>query len=122
MDCNYSSHKLIAIFTVSPYDPDSRFTLTSLHKLEGVGISAVTTLKAIYPQLKLSAGIILDKHSQRRLDSQVTNVECFNIIVSEWESGNSRFPPTWRSLLSVLKQLHLEDLSQKIDNYLLGKL
>ena len=41
------------------------------------------------------------------------------MAIIEWKSGRSRLPPTWKSLLSVLKHLNLEELCQQIEDYLI---
>ena len=44
-----------------------------------------------------------------------------NIVIGKWESGQSQHPITWRSLLDILKELDLEDLSQEIEDYIHGE-
>ena len=48
----------------------------------------------------------------------VTEGASIEVIVGQWESGNSQHPPTWRSLLAVLRELDLTDLSQQIEDYM----
>ena len=96
---------------VSPYDPDSEFSMNSLCRLEeGAGIKIVTTLAEIAAQLAAVLGVEL-----RRGEEQV------EMVIGKWESGQSKHPITWRSLLDILKELDLEDLSQEIENYMHGE-
>ena len=47
--------------------------------------------------------------------------EQVEIVIGKWESGQSQHPITWRSLLDILKELDLEDLSQEIEDYMHGE-
>ena len=51
----------------------------------------------------------------------MTGEEKVQIVIGKWESGQSQHPITWRSLLDILKELDLEDLSQEIDDYMQGE-
>ena len=94
---------------VSPYDPDSRFNMNSLSRLEeGVGIKIVTSLAEIPTQLAAVLGM---KGREQEVE----------IVIGKWESGQSQHPITWRSLLDILKELDLEDLSQEIEDYMHGE-
>ena len=96
---------------MSPYDPDSLFSMSSLSRLEeGAGIKIVSSLAEIPTQRLLSTtGIHL---------LPVASVE---VIVRHWETGNSKHRPTWRSLLAVLRELDLTDLSQQTEDYMQGE-
>ena len=100
----------LAIFlTVSPYDPDSRFSMNSLTRLEGgAGIKIVTSLAEIPAQLAAAIGVAGE-------EQQV------EVVIRKWESGQSQHSVTWRSLLDVLRRLDLEDLSQEIEDYMHGE-
>ena len=99
---------------MSPYDPDSLFSMSSLSRLEeGAGIKIVSSLAKIPTQQLLSTtGISL---------KAVTEGASIEVTVGQWESGNSQHPPTWRSLLAVLRKLDLTDLSQQIEDYMHGE-
>ena len=95
--------------TVSPYDPDSRFSMNSLTRLEGgAGIKIVTSLAEIPARLAAAIGVAGE-------EQQV------EIVIGKWESGQSQHSVTWRSLLDVLRRLDLEDLSQEIEDYMHGE-
>ena len=110
-----SSHQTSSsLVAVSPYDPDSLVSMSSLSRLEeGAGIKIVSSLVEIPTQQLLStARIFLEA---------VTEGASIEVIVRQWiESGYSLRPPTWRSLLAVLRELDLTDLSQQIEDYMHG--
>ena len=80
--------------------------MPALSKLEYTGVQIITSLKAILSQLRAHIGV-----SEYYRD--------FKRVIIEWNSGRSHIPPTWKSLLSVLKDLNLEELSQQIEDYLI---
>lgn len=96
--------------TVPPYDPDSTFSMNSLSRLEeGAGFNIVKSLAEIPAQLASVLGVTTE------MDQQV------EITIKKWVSGGSQRPLTWRSLLDILWELDLEDLSQEIENYMHGE-
>ena len=97
---------------VSPYDSDSRFSMNSLSRLEeGAGIKIVTSLAEIPAQLAAVLGVRLMTVEEKQVE----------IVIGKWESGQSQHPITWRSLLDILKELDLEDLSQEIEDFMHGE-
>ena len=97
---------------MSPYDPDSRFSMNSLSRLEGgAGIKIVTSLAEIPAQLAAVLGVRLMAGEEQEVE----------IVIGKWESGQSQHPITWRSLLDILKELDLKDLSQEIEDYMHGE-
>ena len=97
---------------VSPYDPDSRFHMNSLSRLEeGAGIKIVTSLADIPAQLAAVLGVRLMAGEEQQVE----------IVIRKWESGQSQLPISWRSLLDILKELDLEDLSQEIEDFMHGE-
>ena len=109
-------------FAVSPYDPDSLFSMSSLLRLEeGAGIKVVSSLAEIPRQLASVAGVHMDERMERGLTRVKSKGASVEIIVGRWESGTSQRPLTWRSLLDVLRELGLTDLSQELEDYMLGE-
>ena len=98
---------------MSPYDPDSQFTMSSLTKLEAAGIKVVTALQDNIDYLETK---LLPAHLLGHLDSVQS-------VVEQWKdymlSGKEAPPPmTWRLLLHILSQgMNLKELSQKIEDY-----
>ena len=71
----------------------------------------MASLKAIHNQLTAHIGVSVAAYYR---DPKEHIKQAFIM----WKSGRSCFPPTWKSLLSVLKNLNLEELSQQIKDYL----
>ena len=86
--------------------------MLALSKLEYAGVQIITSLKAIHYQLTAHIGISVGTYYR---DPE----EYVKQAIILWKSGRSCFPPTWKSLLSVLKKLNLEELSQQIKDYLM---
>ena len=104
--------------TVSQIDPDSRFTMSALSRLEGgAGIQVVTSLTKTYVQLMEIAGITVDWENQRQPNPD----RRIEIVIHKWETQKSLRPPTWRSLLDILRELGMNELSQQITDYLYGE-
>ena len=103
---------------MSPYNSDSRFSVSSLSQLEEVaGISIMTALAENFTDVLSS--IDAAKTVEASLRPTMNRADYAEFVICEWESDRSHLPPTWGSLLRVLKQLHLRDLSQQIEDYLL---
>ena len=103
-----------------PYDPGGLFSKDCLSRIEKVaGIQILSTLAKIPRQLVSVAGVHMDAHNHWK-DYEGT-VICIEMIIDEWKPGKSRRPPTWRSLLDVLRELDLKDLSQDLEEYMQGE-
>lgn len=93
--------------------------MKALSKVEnGAGIKIVSSLAEI-PQKLVSAviGDRLPEDAKRHLVEEITKNASIQIILVEEYWG---CPPTWRSLLVLLRKLELADLSQKLEEYLRG--
>ena len=95
--------------------------MSSLSGLAGTEI--VASLAEVHAKIMLAAGISLSNQQKRKLlaKRETQKNECLEIVIGQWGIGNSNCPPTWRSLLDILKQLNLQNLCQKIED-LLGEL
>ena len=101
---------------VSPYYPESQFSMSSLSRLEDAGIGVVTSLAKVHNEVMSAAGITLDVESQVRMYMIGSkDIDFLEIIISRWESGCSRYPPTWKPLHDILNKLNLKHLSQQIE-------
>ena len=92
---------------MSPYNPDSQFSMSALSRLEVTGVGIFSSLNDLHTEL---ADIL-------SLDKLLSLRE----VISKWVSGRSRHPPTWRTLHDILRNLDLVELSQQIEDYLSGK-
>ena len=77
---------------------------------------------ARFPHELLSASRVrLDEYASRILAeclaSSNENVYV-EFLIEEWESGKSQRPLTWRSLLNVLQELGLGELSLELEKYM----
>ena len=92
---------------MSQYNPDSQFSMSSLSRLEATGIEIFTSLNDLQTELEDILGVNKSWSVSR--------------AISEWVLGRSRNAPTWRTLLDILRQLDLVELSQQIEDYLSGE-
>ena len=83
---------------MSPYDPDSRFTMSSLAKLEAAGIKVVTALQDNIDYLKTKLGLPAHLYT---INSVVKQWE--DDVISGQEAVKATPPMTWMSLLSCHK-------------------
>ncbi len=94
--------------------------MNSLFKLEEAGIKIVTSLSKIHTRLETAIHVNpMDERLSQAFKR--SSVECLEDVIKRWIFGGSDYPTNWISLLDILKELNLEDLSQQIDDYLLGK-
>jgi hypothetical protein len=100
---------------VSPFDPESPFTLRAVSLLESAaGIPVMTTLSDY------------TRHIQSILGLRKTNDLDLNRVLSYWISGKQRLPqswrdllpPSWRNLLLIVRLLHQDELAQRMETYL----
>ena len=118
--CNRKQFYLYLIsysHTVSRYNPDSRFSMSALTRLEDTGLQIFTSLNRSRTELKNILGMdtlwCVQNHWNCILGSDV---------IEEWVSGRlSRHSPTWMTLLNILRKLNLVELSQQIEDYLSGE-
>ena len=113
------------LFTVSSYNPDDRFDVSALCRLEAVGIEVVTSLSLAILSAYNTVGLTLEWDGVYNSDPKTQcwwrvegQVDCF---IRKWaESARTLDSPslTWRSLVRVLKTLELKELSQQMEEYL----
>ena len=92
------------ITAVSPCDPDSRFSISSLARLEAAGIKVVTALEHHLKSIKtfFHAGL----KTVTTLELDLKSIKIF----------------TWVELLEfIIGELNLKELGQQIEAYLTGK-
>ena len=93
------------LFSVSQYDPDSPFYISSLISLEAAGIKVVTALQHNLEYLKIELGLYDHSFFVQH-------------VIEQWEVRGQP-PRTWRSLLHIISQgMNLTGLSQQIEDYL----
>ena len=108
------------MYAVPAYDPDSQLSMSALYRLEAAGIKVVTTLAGIHKHLTATAGIFLNDYI-RSTFSTCGPEECVEAVISNWLYRRCSLPPTWRSLLDVMRSQGLEELAEEIEIHLIGK-
>ena len=90
----------------TPFNPESPFNMRALSLLESVaGIPVMSTLSDYTQRIEGILGLVAFGH----LD--------LNTLLNHWISN---VPPTWKSLLLIIRQLNLDDLAQRMETYLSG--
>ena len=99
--------------SVTPYDPNSRFTTEALSRLTERGIPVLRFLsiniKSFRHLLGFSEPVIYTHYN-------------LALVLNSWMRGFSNVPPTWRNLLLVIRQLNLDSLGQLTETYLSGRI
>lgn len=95
---------------MSPYDPDSEFSISALQRLQNAGFNFAPSLLNHYKFMD---------HAKKmpEYDVPAETEEPLRIIVDNWLDAVGR-PSTWRSLLEILQELSLGEMSQQIENFL----
>ena len=88
------------------FNADSNFTMAALSQVNEAGIPLMRSLNMCTQQMLTIFG----------LDS-LSNLD-LNTLLHIWLSCGEKAPPTWRNLLQVIRQLHLDDLAQQVEAYL----
>lgn len=100
--------------TVTPY-PDGQFSISALHRLEGVaGISISYKLADDY--LLVASALEFDQSTHSNL-TKTEDTEEVEAVFKEWLSGKSSLPPTWHILQDILQAIQMKELAQSIDDF-----
>ena len=97
---------------VTPFDPESSFTLKAVSLLESAaGIPVKRTLRDYTHHIKNILGL-----------SMITNPDLmgvFNYWLSGKQSSKTKWLlPSWRNLLQIIRLLHQDELAQRMEIYL----
>ena len=91
---------------MTPFDPESPFTLRAVSLLESAaGIPVMRTLSYYTQHIKLILGLPM-----------TTNLD-LNGVLNDWISNVQLLPPSWRNLLQIIR-LHQNELAQRMETYL----
>ena len=82
--------------------------MRALSSLEEAGIPVMSTLSDY------------TKHFQNILGLATFTDFNLNSLLDYWISNVRQVPPTWKSLLLIIRQLDLDDLAQQMETYLSG--
>ena len=94
---------------VTSFDADSKFNMAALSRVDEAGIPLMSSLNNYTQQILTVFGV----GSLHSLD--------LNTLLGIWLSCGRKAPPTWRNLLQLIRQLHLDDLAQQVEAYLCGE-
>ena len=93
---------------MAPFNQDSEFNMRALSLLNKVGIPLMDSLSIYTHLIQSKLGFVsYPSHS-------------VNTLLDAWLEGGGNVRPTWKSLLSLIRQFHLDDLAQKVETYLSG--
>ena len=92
---------------MTPFDPESPFTLRAVSLLESAaGIPVMTTLTDH------------TRHIQSILGLQMTTNLDLKGVLSYWISGIPWLAPSWRNLLQIIRLFNQDELAQRMETYL----
>ena len=92
---------------MTPFDPESSFTLRAVSVLESAaGIPVMTILSGYTHHIRNILGL-----------SMTFNLD-LNGVLNNWISSKSWLPPSWRNLLQIIRLLHQDELAQRMETYL----
>ena len=111
----------------TPYNPDSNFTMRALTLVEAAGVPVMRNIETHSRHIRDTVGFKVSEHrvSDPKTDpfllrlTSLTHVssECLSVF-TDWLTRGGKLPPTWRSLLHVIRQLGLDDLANQVETYL----
>ena len=103
-------YTLIILYTATPFDPDSRFTMVALRELEGFGVINLNNLERYAKQLNDVVGI------------EGTDRTYFNLsfLLVRWIQGHASLDPTWRHLFWALRETKLSHFANQVESCLNG--
>ena len=93
---------------VTPFDPNSNFIISALTLLEAAGVPVMSSLNNYTGRVQMILGILY------LLPMGLSSEQLFHY----WLTRGGKLPPTWRSLLQIIRQLSLDDLAYQVETYL----
>ena len=92
---------------MTPFDPDSSFTLRAVSLLESAAGIPVMTILSGYTH-----------HIQNILGLTMTTNLSLKGVLRHWINGEQWLRPLWRNLLQIIRLLHQDELAQRMETYL----
>ena len=113
---------------MTPFDSDSNFTMRVLSLVEVAGIPVMHSIDIYTEEIRKTVSIRHMK-SEPRTDERMWHLgersssrhfwwSSVGRLFADWLKGGGKLPPTWRSLLQVIRQLGLVDLANQVETYL----
>ena len=114
LECTLILTNHVDDISVTPYDPDSQFTMEALSRLVASGIPVLSFLNTDIKSLRHTLG--LSEPAIHTLDNP-------GLVLNSWMRGFSKLNvlPTWKNLLLVIRKLNLDKVARQIESYLSGK-
>ena len=115
---------------VTPFDPDSNFTMRALTLIEAMNIPVMTGLDEYAGHIRIMLGAT---HMASEMQRAYLMSEPFTTMTSlrsmqifdgskalffDWLIGGGKLSPTWRNLLHIIREVHLDDLANQVETYL----
>ena len=93
---------------MTAFNADNKFTVEALSRVDEAGIPLTGSLNNYTQQILTVFGL-----------SSLSSLDLITVL-KIWSLCGEKAPPTWRNLLQVIRQLHLDDLAQHVETYLCG--
>ena len=115
---------------VTPFDPDSNFTMRALTLIEAMNIQVMTGLDEYAGHIRIMLGAT---HMASEMQRAYLMSEPFTTMTSlrsmqifdgskalffDWLIGGGKLSPTWRNLLHIIREVHLDDLANQVETSL----
>ena len=91
---------------VTPFNPESNFTVEALYLLAEAGIPLMSSLSNYTQRIQSIVGA-----------PQFYGTD-LNSIFSWWVKDERNIPQTWKNLLQIVRWLNLNDLANQVETYL----
>ena len=119
---------------VTPFDPDSNITMRALTLIEAMNIPVMTGLDDYAGHIRIMLGATHMSSNMQRASSVLTGstitspfylrsrsmliCDDSKALFFDWLIGGGKLSPTWRNLLQIIREVHLDDLANQVETYL----
>ena len=103
-------------------DANLQFSIPKLFQLQSYGVKLIEELSKDRFHFHVTSGVQLLKGDRQKAPSLSSN-DYVELIFRVWlTSKRPTYPPTWESLLTVLRKMDLDHLTKQIGKYVTGSL
>ena len=98
--------------------------MSAFFKIHWTAFPVIPQLAEISVQLAKDVGVDKMYGSDKLLEASKRNSKkIWTMVMNMWRNGPKRFnpPPTWRSLLDIMRHQGLEELSVQMETHLTGE-
>ena len=97
--------------------PDGHFSMSALACLKALtSIDILSELQSNCLDIMVATSLQLNKERLLRTYGHDPK-DCYKAIFEEWLAGQSPLAPTWENLLQVLRDIDMEDLAKRIEQF-----